>query len=86
LEGNGYVGRAAEAFRPGPGKALKEPVTVTHHGRASLVVLSIEEFNRLKSLDTRKHYYAWELPDDLAEALKDAKPAPESMRFAHEEP
>lgn len=73
-------------FGPVREKALKEPVTVTHHGRESLVVLSIEEFNRLKSLDTRKHYYAWELPEDLAEALKSAKPSPESMRFAHEEP
>lgn len=67
-------------------KALKEPVTVTHHGRDSLVVLSVEEFKRLKSFDTRKHYYAWELPDDLAEALKNVKPGPESLRFAHEEP
>lgn len=67
-------------------KALKEPVVVTHHGRDSLVVLSIEEFNRLKTLDTRKHYYAADLPDDLAEALRHVEPGPESLRFAHEEP
>jgi PHD/YefM family antitoxin component YafN of YafNO toxin-antitoxin module len=67
-------------------KALKSPVVVTHHGRDSLVVLSIDEFNRLKSLDTRQHYYAEDLPDDLAEALRQVKPGPESLRFAHEEP
>jgi PHD/YefM family antitoxin component YafN of YafNO toxin-antitoxin module len=67
-------------------KALKGPVVVTYHGCESLVVLSIEEFNRLKSLDTRQHYYAEDLPDDLAEALRQVKPGPESQRFAHEEP
>ncbi|MCA3415320.1 MAG: type II toxin-antitoxin system Phd/YefM family antitoxin [Roseomonas sp.] len=72
-------------FGPVREKALKEPVTVTHHGRPSLVVLSLEEFNRLKSLDTRKHYYAWELPDDLGAELEKAVPAPACTQFAHED-
>jgi prevent-host-death family protein len=33
--------------------ALKEPVTVTHRGRESLVVMSAAEFKRLRALDTR---------------------------------
>lgn len=67
-------------------QALREPVTITHHGRTSLVVLSADEFNRLKALDTRRHYYVWELPDELAAALEHVTPPAESMQFAHEEP
>lgn len=31
--------------------ALSEPVTVTHHGRESLVIISADEYKRLKSFD-----------------------------------
>ena len=65
-------------------KALKEPVSVTHHGRDSLVIMSAEEFARLKSLDTRQALYPWELPDDLARALDMSVPAPETYEFDHE--
>ena len=58
--------------------ALREPVIVTHHGRESLVVLSAAEFKRLKALDTRQALYAWELPDDLAQALESAEPPADS--------
>ena len=34
-------------------KALKEPVTITKNGRARLVVLSAEEYARLKRRDRR---------------------------------
>lgn len=67
-------------------KALKGPIEVTHHGRPSLVVMSVEDYERLKSFDTRKHYYAWELPDDLAAELEKAVPAPECAQFDHEGP
>ena len=67
-------------------KALREPVTVTHHGRDSLVVLSWDEFQRLKALDVRQTLYAWELPPDLAAALETASPAPETAEFDHEIP
>lgn len=50
--------------------ARREPVTVTHHGRESLVVLSVEEFRRLKALDTRRAYYPHELPDDILAELE----------------
>ncbi len=42
--------------------AIKEPVSITHHGRESLVMLSAEEYKRLKALDTRQAFYADELP------------------------
>ena len=64
--------------------ALKSPVSVTHHGRESLVLLSSDEYQRLKALDTRQPIYPWELADDLVEALENAKPAEASRQFDHE--
>jgi len=49
--------------------AQREPVTITNHGRESLVMISADEFKRLKALDTRKAYYAHELPDDIVAEL-----------------
>ena len=34
--------------------------------------------------DTRKAYYAWELPDDLVKALETAKPPASTAQFNHE--
>ena len=65
-------------------KAMREPVSVTHHGRNSLVVMSAEEFARLKSFDTRQAFYAWELPSDVALELAKTMPAPECEQFDHE--
>ena len=53
--------------------ARREPVSITDHGRDALVLLSADEFERLKALDARKAFYAWELPDDLAAALEEAQ-------------
>jgi PHD/YefM family antitoxin component YafN of YafNO toxin-antitoxin module len=64
--------------------ALKEPVSITHNGRESLVVLSADEFKRLKALDTREALYAWELPQDLADALESAAPPAFTAQFDHE--
>lgn len=52
--------------------AQREPVTITNHGRDSLVLLSARDYERLKSMDTRRAYYAWELPDDVVKALEEA--------------
>lgn len=54
--------------------ALREPVSVTHHGRDSLVVLSADEYKRLKSLDERASYAAREIPADLLDELETAEP------------
>ena len=51
-------------------KAQREPVTITKHGRDSLVLLSSADYERLKSFDTRKHYFAWELPDETVRAME----------------
>ncbi len=64
--------------------ALREPVSITHHGRESLVVMSADEFKRLKALDTRNAVYPWELPEDLKLALETAEPPAFTAQFDHE--
>jgi prevent-host-death family protein len=64
--------------------ALREPVTVTHHGRESLVVMSAAEFRRLRALDSRQAFYAWELPEDLVNALQSAEPPAFTAQYDHE--
>lgn len=61
--------------------AQREPVAITSHGRDSLVLISASEFQRLKSMDTRRAYFAWELPDDLTEALEQATAPAWTSRF-----
>ena len=64
--------------------ALREPVSVTHHGRDSLVILSADEYVRLKALDTRQAVHPWELPDDLAAALEKSEGPEFTKQFDHE--
>lgn len=64
--------------------AIREPVAVTHHGRESLVVLSTDEYRRLKALDNRVSLFAWELPDDLLEALESADVPEAAKLYDHE--
>lgn len=58
-------------------KALVEPVTITKYGREHLVLLSAEEYARLKRRD-RRVYQAHEVPGDLASAIEATQPPPES--------
>ena len=44
--------------------ALREPVEITRHGRSHLVLLSADEFQRLKR-GKRRAYAAEELPKDM---------------------
>ena len=55
--------------------AQREPVSITYHGYGSVVMLSQDEFNRLKSLDTRQAYYAHELPEEWVKELVKPYPA-----------
>ena len=64
--------------------ALREPVSITSHGRESLVVLSADEYKRLKALDERRALHPSELPGDLHEALMDAKAPEWTSRFNDE--
>jgi prevent-host-death family protein len=63
--------------------AQREPVTITSHGRESLVLLSAEEYRRLKRLD-RRALYPWELDEQTLEALEKAEPPLEAAQFDHE--
>ena len=50
-------------------KARHEPVVITKHGRDSLVVMPVEEWERLR----RRVGLASELPDEWVEAVRNAK-------------
>ena len=60
-------------------KARHEPVVITKHGRDSLVIMPVEEWERLRRRD-RRVGLASELPQEWAEAVRDAK-VPEE--FSH---
>ena len=62
-----------------------EPVTITRHGRDSLVLVSSETFEQMKAAYyAPKHYYAWELPDEIVKAIEAALPPEESKNYNHE--
>jgi prevent-host-death family protein len=54
--------------------ARREPVTITRHGRASLVLLAAEDFARLKQLEARstRAFRTVDLPDETIEAMRTA--------------
>ena len=56
-------------------KALIEPVAITKHGRDHLVVLSADEYARLKRRD-RRVYLATELPDELLAEVQQSRMDP----------
>ena len=63
--------------------AQREPVVITSHGRDSLVLLSAEEYRRLKRLD-REPLYPWELAEADLAALREASTPDEAAAFDHE--
>ena len=54
--------------------ARREPVTVTRHGRPSLVLLAAEDYERLKQIEARatRAIKVAELPPETIETLRDA--------------
>ena len=54
--------------------AQKEPISVTHHGRESVVLMSADEYKRLKSYDDREVFAAQDIPADLLEEIRKAEP------------
>lgn len=50
--------------------AQHEPVSVTDNGKDSLVLLSADEYRRLKAIDTRQAFYVHSLPDDILADLE----------------
>jgi prevent-host-death family protein len=63
--------------------ALRQPVTITHHGRDSLVLLAAEEYQRLKRRD-REVLGLADFTDDDLRAVAEAELAPEAAAFDHE--
>jgi prevent-host-death family protein len=61
-----------KAFGALSDKALREPVAITKQGRDHLVVVSAEEYARLKRRDRTVHAAA-DLPDEWLDALKTAE-------------
>jgi prevent-host-death family protein len=59
-------------------QALTEPVTITKHGRDRLVMLSVEEYQRLKRRD-RQVYRVEDLPEEWVEAIAKSEPGPDSV-------
>jgi prevent-host-death family protein len=64
--------------------AQREPVTITNHGRDSLVLISISDYERLKSFDTRRAYYVHEAPEEFVRALEVAKAPEWTKMYNHE--
>ena len=62
----------AENFGQFADKAMTEPVTITQHGRDHLVLLSAEEYARLKQGD-RRAWRTGEAPPEIVEAVRDAR-------------
>ncbi len=52
-------------------KALADPIHITKHGRDHLVLMSADEYARLKRRD-RHAYLSSELPDEWVDALRTA--------------
>lgn len=72
--------QAAKRFGEIRERALAEPVGIERHGKVNLVLLSAEEYARLKALDQRRPLAAAEIPDDTAAQLAETDMA---ARHAH---
>ena len=55
--------------------ALSQPVMVTRDGHDSTVMISAEEYHRLKR-GARQVFASGEVPDDLIEAIRDTRMDP----------
>lgn len=64
-------------------KALREPVTITKQGRDHLVLLSADEFIRMKRRE-RRVGLASEISEEMLAALEAAEPPAEAAAFNHE--
>jgi prevent-host-death family protein len=60
--------------------ALRGPVEITRRGRGNVILVSADEYHRLKSRD-RRAYRAEELPDALLEAIAKSKMAPRHRKL-----
>jgi len=64
-------------------QALKEPIGITRNGRRRLVMLSVEEYERLKRRD-REVVRPEELDAADIERIAETEPAADAAAFDHE--
>jgi antitoxin StbD len=57
-------------------RAQREPVMIMKHSRVSVVMIGIEEYERLKRSE-RRAYRIRDMPEDLVEAIATAEIPPE---------
>jgi len=63
--------------------ALTQPVAVTRNGRERTVMISTEEYNRLKRRD-RQVLRLEDFTDEMIEAIEKAEPPGEASQYDHE--
>lgn len=63
--------------------ALTQPVAVTRNGRERTVMISTEEYNRLKRRD-RQVLRLEDFTDEMIEAIEKAEPPEEASQYDHE--
>jgi prevent-host-death family protein len=64
--------------------AQREPVTITKHGRDSLVLISAAAYERLKAIYAPKAYHVSEAPEEFIRALETAKAPEWTKMYDHE--
>jgi prevent-host-death family protein len=64
-------------------KALIQPVAITRNGRPRTVMISIEEYERLKRRD-RQVFRTEEAPQDVVDAILNAEIPEDAKKFDHE--
>ncbi len=64
-------------------QAAKQPVFITKHQQPTRVLLDIEEYERLKRLDTRQAFYAHELPEALKAELEKGYQGEDTPELEH---
>jgi prevent-host-death family protein len=64
-------------------KALIQPVAITRNGRPRSVMISIEEYERLKRRD-RQVFRTEEAPQDIVDAILNAEIPEDAKQFDHE--
>jgi PHD/YefM family antitoxin component YafN of YafNO toxin-antitoxin module len=74
---------ASKSFGRISRQALESPLTITHHGHDSLVLMSHAEYMRLKSRD-RAVLSLSDFTEEDREAIAAARPAAEAANFDDE--
>lgn len=73
----------AKSFGRFSRQALRAPLTITHHGEDSLVLMSHAEYQRLKRRD-RAVIRTAEAPQWMRDAVAASEPPPEAEQFNYE--